>query len=375
LAPLLFAGVWEYPLALAAACLLRPRLAAGPGRRSLDLLLPLAVLALALLQVRWRALGLPDVGHAPVLLLAVPTALLLYGMAARPLRFSLGVAAGLAVAVFAGEAGESALRARSFFGVYTVKQDPAGFHVLVHGTTVHGAQHADPARRREPLTYYLGAGPLGQLFASAVGQAARTVGAVGLGVGTVACYRSPGQRWTFYEIDPLVERIARDPRHFHYLADCAPAAEVVLGDARLALQAAPAARFDLLILDAFSSDAIPVHLLTREALALYLDRLAPTGVIALHVSNRNLDLAPVVAALVQDAGAVAWQQTYRPPGPSGAAARGYRNVSSWIVISRAEAALAGLVADPRWSRLEGQAGEQPWTDGFSDIVGALRWRF
>jgi hypothetical protein len=372
-APLLFEGVWEYPLALAAACLLRPRLASGPGRRALDLLLPLAVLTLVLLQARWRALGLPDLGPTAVLL--VPAALLLYAMATRPLRLGLGMAAALAATLFARDGGEIALRARSFFGVYTVKQDPAGFHVLVHGTTIHGAQQVDPARRREPLTYYLADGPLGQLFASQIGRAARTVGAVGLGVGTVACYRRPGQRWTFYEIDPLIERIARDPSLFHYLADCAPEVAVVLGDARLSLQAAPAGSFDLLILDAFSSDAIPVHLLTVEALALYLDKLAAGGVIALHISNRNLDLAPVVAALVRAAGAVAWQQTHRPAAPPGVAAPAYRNLSSWIVIARQPEDLAPLAADARWSRLEGGAGERPWSDGFSDIVGALRWRF
>ena len=285
------------------------------------------------------------------------------------------MAAALAAALFARDSGEIVLRARSFFGVYTVKLDPAGFHVLVHGTTIHGAQHVDPAARREPLTYYLADGPLGQLLGSQIGQAARTVGAVGLGVGTVACYRRPGQRWTFYEIDPLIERIARDPSLFHYLADCAPAAAVVLGDARLSLQVAPAASFDLLILDAFSSDAIPVHLLTAEALALYLDKLAAGGVIALHISNRNLDLAPVVAALVRAAGAVAWQQLHRPAAPAGVAAHAYRNLSSWIVIAREAEDLAPLAADARWSRLEGGAGARPWSDGFSDIVGALRWRF
>ena len=195
---------------------------------------------------------------------------------------------------------------------------------------MHGAQRLDAGRRREPLTYYHRDGPLGQLF-RAVGARSRTIGAVGLGVGTVACYRRPGQRWTFYEIDPLVERIARDQRYFHYLAECAPDAEIRTGDARLTLQGAPRAAYDLLILDAFSSDAIPMHLMTREALALYLDKLAPGGVIAWHVSNRNLDLAPIVADLAADAGVVAWLQTDQP---SRAELAQYRTPSIWIALAR-----------------------------------------
>jgi hypothetical protein len=304
----------------------------------------------------------------------VPAALLLYAAAERPLRFGLGMAAALAAALLAADASQVIARERSFFGVYTVKRDPAGFNVLLHGTTIHGAQQLDPAARREPLTYYLADGPLGQLFAARAAAPPRTIGAVGLGVGTVACYRTPGQRWTFYEIDPLVERIARDARYFHYLADCAPDAQVILGDARLSLRAAPARSFDLLILDAFSSDAIPVHLLTREAFALYLDRLAAGGLIALHVSNRNLDLAPVVASLVRASSAVAWQQTYQPPGPLSEATHAYRSASSWIVIARQTGDLGALASDPRWSRLEDQGQRRPWSDAFSDIVGALRWR-
>jgi len=233
---------------------------------------------------------------------------------------------------------------------------------------VHGAQHVDPAARREPLTYFHRAGPLGQIFAALADRPLRTVGAVGLGVGTVACYRRPGERWTFFEIDPLVEQIARDKRYFHYLEDCAPAAEVVLGDARRSLQTA--GPYDLLILDAFSSDAIPVHLLTREAFALYRARLAPGGVIALHISNRNLDLAPVVAALLADAGLVGRIQTQAPPL---AAQRAYRNAAAWVAIARSEADLGALAEDPRWQPLPAGAA-QPWTDDFSNLIGALRWR-
>ena len=371
IAPLLFDGIWEYPIALVAACLLRPAIAAAPGRRLFDLALPLAVFGLILARAGWRGLGLPEPGAAATLSIFVPAAMLLYGMAERPLRFGLGMAAALGAGLLAADSDQILARARSFFGVYTVKQDPGGFHVLVHGTTIHGAERVDATRRREPLTYYLRDGPLGQLFAALKRDPPRTVGAVGLGVGTVACYRRSGQRWTFYEIDPLVEQIARDARYFHYLEDCAPAAEVVLGDARRSLQQAPSGHYDLLILDAFSSDAIPIHLMTREALALYLDKLSPRGVIAFHVSNRSLDLAPIVADLAAAAGVLAWRQSYQPPRGSEST---YRTPSTWIAIAREARDLGTLTADPRWSRLVGRSDRRPWTDAFSNVLGALRWR-
>jgi spermidine synthase len=211
---------------------------------------------------------------------------------------------------------------------------------------------------------------ISRLFA-ALGERPRTVGVVGLGLGTVACYRRPGQRWTFYEIDPLIEQIARDERYFHYLAACARDADVRSGDARLTLRNAPPGAYDLLILDAFSSDAIPLHLITREALALYLDKLAPGGVIAWHVSNRNLDLAPIVADLAADAGVVAWLQADQP---SRTALEGYRSPSTWIALALRPEHLGPLVGDRRWSRLHGRPEARPWTDDFSDILGALRWR-
>ena len=369
-APVVFDAVWEYPIALVLTCLLRPRGTGSDGRGIMDLLLPLIIVLLLTLRLWWGNLGLPDLGGLDLLLVHVPIAVLLYSFAERPRRFGIGMAAALGAAVLATGLDDVLHRARSFFGVYTVKADPAGYHVLVHGTTIHGAQSLAPEARHEPLTYYSRQGPLGQLLE--VLDAPRTVGAVGLGVGTVACYRRPGQHWTFYEIDPLIEQIARDRRYFDYLPDCAPDAEVVLGDARLSLNEASPGHFDLLILDAFSSDAIPMHLMTREAFALYLDKLAPNGVIALHVSNRNLDLAPMVAALVADAGLIAWGQSHQP---SESEIRGYQSVSAWIVIGRDAGALAALTDDLRWQPLQVDPSVRPWTDDFSNIVGALRWRF
>jgi spermidine synthase len=369
LAPLLFDIVLEYPIALVAGCMLRPAPPGQPHRKALDLVLALAIGAL--IALHGGAFGLDfDWGMVGVLLALVPSALMLYALADRPLGCGFGVAAALGATLLTSDADTVVARERSFFGVYTVKRDPAGYHLLVHGTTVHGAERTAAADWREPLTYYHRAGPLGQLFA-ALGGRARTVGVVGLGVGTVACYRRPGQRWTFYEIDPLIERIARDERYFHYLAECAVEAEIHSGDARLTLSHAPRGHYDLLILDAFSSDAIPMHLITREALSLYLDKLAAGGAIAWHVSNRNLDLAPIIADLAADAGVIAWLRIDQPPR---AELEAYRSASHWIAIARRADELGPLGSDVRWRRLHGRPEARPWTDDYSNIVSALRWR-
>jgi len=220
------------------------------------------------------------------------------------------------------------------------------------------------------LSYFHPSGPIGQVFARVPqATAAREVGVVGLGVGSLASYAGPDQRWTFYEIDPAVERVARDPRFFTYLEDCGSRCSVAIGDARVSLLRARPQQFGVIILDAFSSDAIPIHLLTREALALYLARLAPGGVIALHISNLHLSLSPVLGRLAQDQGLIAlWQ---REPATAGSVADG-KFPSEWMVLARDRADLGGLIADPRW-KPPLVAGSTPlWTDDFSNILSVVR---
>ena len=171
-------------------------------------------------------------------------------------------------------------------------------------------QAVDPAHQGEPLTYFHRDGPIGQAFAGLPAVAGRRdIAVVGLGVGTLASYRTPGQQWTFYEIDPEVERIARTDAYFTYLRSCGDGCRVVLGDARLSLARAPLHGYGLIVLDAFSSDAIPIHLMTTEALGLYLSRLAPAGVLAFHITNRHLTLAPVLARLALSHGLAVRLQT------------------------------------------------------------------
>jgi SAM-dependent methyltransferase len=273
----------------------------------------------------------------------------------RPARFAATVGALLLVGAFAAEPLDTVWRDRSFFGVSRVKRDSEGHHILLHGTTVHGAQKEGSG---EPLTYYTRQGPLGRFF-----ENARTprVAVLGLGTGTLAAYARAGDEWTFYEIDPAVVRIARDRRFFTYLSDCAARVEVVPGDARISLARAPAGHYSLIVLDVFSSDAIPVHLLTREAMRLYVSKLAPDGILLMNVASRYLDLRPVVAALAEDAGLRA---TLLRDVPS---SRPWRTRTRWVALSRAGTAFDG---EP----LVRAAGAPLWTDNYSNVLGVIEWR-
>ncbi|HEX5831103.1 MAG TPA: fused MFS/spermidine synthase [Gemmatimonadaceae bacterium] len=374
-APALFDRVLEYPIMLVAACALRPRLAPSLDEREeqeqrvMDIVLPFALAGLLLI-----AAGAADT-ERPLLrygFVAVVT-LGVFVFRARPLRFTLAAAA-LVIApmlVAGGREGVLLVRERSFFGVYEVRRN-VSYHVLTHGTTMHGAQSRLAAYRREPLTYYHRAGPLGQLFA-VVGRPGvpRRTAVVGLGTGTTACYAKRGDAWTFYEIDPLVRRMALDTALFSYVHDCAPRARIVLGDARLELARAPDRSFDLIILDAFSSDAIPAHLLTREALAIYLRKLDEGGAIAFHISNRYLDLEPVLADLARDAGVagvVGGDLNFTPAMRNRLLSRSY-----WVVLAPRAVDLRGLAHLPNWMPLPPAGGRRMWTDDYSNVLDAFRW--
>jgi hypothetical protein len=377
-APHLFTSIAEYPLVLVLACLLRPRPrpAGGERGRSLrDVGFPLALGAAAAGVTLLRTAAV--VGDVRLVLLpaSIALAVSLLAFADRPVRFGLGLGAVLlAAAMLPAETGAVLHAERTFFGTHRVAaKDGGAHHVLIHGTTVHGAQFRDPARSRVVTSYYHAAGPLGQLF-DHLRERGRTgrVAVVGLGTGAMACHGRAGERWTFFEIDPAVVRIARDPRFFTFLRDCPPGVDVVLGDARLTLAGQPAGAFDLLVVDAFSSDAIPAHLLTREALTLYLERLAPGGVLALHLSNRHLDLEPVVARLQHALGADALITRQSPDEDQrrDALAAG----SIWAVLAADAGRVQGLAGDPRWRAPFARPGVGLWTDDFIHLLRVYRGR-
>ena len=378
IAPLIFDNVIEYPLALVLACLLRPGAwGGGSDRRALDFLLP-GALALLFLVPGWLgALTSYATGQGARLAIVLVVAVAVYIFRARPLRLGLGLLAAIFVPEMVADTSHTLTRERSFFGVHRVEEHAGGrMHLLRHGTIVHGIELMVRQERARPLAYYSRGGPLGQVF-QAMGRARRvaSIGVVGLGSGAVACHGRPWQSITFFEIDPVVERLARDTRYFHFLDLCP--ARVVIGDGRLSLAEPGVRPFDILIIDAFSSDAIPVHLMTREALALYVSRLATGGVLMFHISNRFLDLEPVLANLVADGGLSGLIQKHRLGADEPV------NVftgtplvlpSDWVVIARAPEDLAFLGRDGRWRALGARPHDRPWTDDYTNVFGALMWR-
>ncbi len=374
LAPQLYDTLIEYPFALVIALGLRPSFSRQFGSRRallLDLLLPALVCAAV-----WGGYRLPkppdEWGTYGTQIFLGVAGLVVALFWKRPFRLALGAFAIYGGARFADAANSDIIfQRRSFFGIYRVRQI-LEYTVLQNGTTTHGAESTNPERRLEPITYYFRGGPLGQIFETvATSRPLRRVAVVGLGTGTTACYGRTGERWTYYEIDPLVVRIARSPSLFSYIRDCPPTIDIVLGDARLSLAQAPDSEFDLIILDAFTSDAIPAHLLTREALALYRRKLRDGGAVAFHISNRYVDLRPVLTGLADDA---------RIPG-----AVGDRDVtaeerlklyygSRWVVLANKPATLATLLRQPDWTPLPPEPATRVWTDDYSDILSVLRWR-
>jgi spermidine synthase len=297
-------------------------------------------------------------------------------------QLGLGLAVVIVVASYIdARSTELVHQARGFFGVLRITRDRdvGGFVQLRHGTTLHGQQSLVPTKRREPGAYYHRRGPVGQLFAELDRRGGgRRVAVIGLGTGTLAAYARTGDALTFYEIDRLVVSIASNPAYFTYLEDARDRAvlfRLELGDARVRMEAVkserPGERYDLIVVDAFSSDAIPVHLLTREALQLYLEMLNPGGVLAFHISNRYLDLEPVLANLAEDAdlGGRLLQQD-DSPGEEGASA------STWVLLANTRRALGDLVQNEHWTAtaLAGSPRVGVWTDDFHNLPAVFRWK-
>lgn len=375
LAPVLFDWIYEHAILLLAAALLlrqRPFIAAfgsylaRAGRRRHALAAGAVLLAALLALALWDAAA----ANRGLEKLALVCAMSFIGIAVIGVRWAF---AAIVALIMLGNTGIATLessfegkRDRSYFGVYSVEEVAGGrMRQLSHGTTIHGSQWLDPARRREPTSYYGHSAGIGIALDHAEPDA--SIGIVGLGAGTLACYRKPRQDWTFFEIDARILRYSRDGT-FTFLADCAPHAKVVIGDARLELAKQPAKRFDILAIDAFSSDSIPLHLLTEEAFEIYGAALDPEGLLLVHVSNRFFDLRPMMSALAAAGG---WHAAQR--FDSEELAEG-TSPSLWIAFARSE---------ERLSRLE-QSGDYPWrslpppnlrawTDDNSSILPLVGW--
>ena len=403
LAPALFSSILEYPIAIGAALLLRPQTSAADRsatsaatrwtwRAGAALLLVAGYLGVAAFHdnaampqlatsptLMWLQSKTGDAETAQALMraaLAIPAALLL--VAPRAALLFAGTAAGLLLGAGTVRTGGQILdRERTFFGVHQVTSIQNGdWHVLTHGTTTHGVQAVRGKVRVLPTAYYHPSGPIGDVvFTLAPDGRLRDVAVIGLGAGALAAYAANSSRIDFFEVDRAVIRIAEDTRFFTYLSDARArpgvTVRVTAVDGRLGLRAMPEASYDLIVVDAFSSDAIPTHLITREAVALYTSRLKPRGVIAFHVSSRFFDLRPVLATIASDQGLVAYARDDRnvPPERTAEAMR----PSVWVILARAEHDLGQLARSaPRWVPPVATAGGQLWTDDYTNVLDALQ---
>jgi len=388
LAPLIFRGVWEYPIILVLACLARPW---NWGRlKWWEAVLTVIGLACAIIAVGvnqmwgYGIIQTPkDMFLATLLekgprLIFTVTPVCAFLLRDRALYFT-----GLILTVILGSQNltlrENVLaQERSFFGVLRVTRTSIpgyanNVRLLAHGTTLHGAQAIDAAKPCQPMTYYAPETPIGQVVLQ-VGANKRNmvVGAVGMGSGSIAAYARPDDEYRFYEIDPTVVAISGSGQIFTYIKGCAktPHLDWRLGDARLTLAKEPQGVFDVLLVDAFSSDAIPAHLLTVEAMKMYLSKMRPDGVVIMHLSNRNLDLIHPVAAVAKAAGGYALKQSWKPANPKFDLVASAEDV---IIIAREKTALDPFRQDWRWEATDA-AGVAPWTDDYTNLFSAMMRR-
>ena len=375
IAPTTFNTIIEYPLVIVLACLV------GRGDNSeevssrdrlFDFILPagigLLTAGLALLVDRYAVSTAVGIG----IIFGIPLIVINHRFRNQPVRFALALGAVMLGSIVYSETQERTLHVgRNFFGTLSVRVDPASAtRMLYHGNTIHGRQFIDPNRQREPLSYFHRDGPLGQIFEAFNSNAfSRNVAIVGLGTGSMACYSLPEQHWTFYEINPAVISIAQNTEYFTYLEKCAVGPiQIVLGDARLKLQDAPDQHYGLIVLDAFNSDAIPVHLMTHEAIRLYTSKLALGGMLAFHISNRSLQLETVLADLAKRNNAMVLSFADAEHNPVSG-----KDPSEWVVMAQLSPAFDTLAQNPRWRHLEGRSESHAWTDDFSNILSAFRW--
>jgi hypothetical protein len=388
-APLIFNTVAEYPLMLAVAALVghdraSPRREGTASRQTaifLDGVLPVALaLATWLLSGLVLRMQIPAGPARSALIFGVPL-VICYTFTTRPVRFALGICGLLLAANFSpGAHGVVEAHFRSFFGTHQVTKDSdKSYRLLIHGNTEHGRQSLDPRQRSEPLAYYHRTGPVGDLFATFAATTSsssqhRKVAVIGLGAGTLAAYAKPGEEWTFYEIDSAVVALARDSGYFSYLSDAVTRGaqiNIVLGDGRLELASSPA-RYALMIVDAFSSDTIPLHLATREAFEIYRQHLTSDGVLGVHYSSRYLDLRPILARLAASAELPMIALFREDLVVNESEKQAGKAASKWGVMTTSSraGALAARLAQ-QWHAVGDPLAAPLWTDNSSNLLDAL----
>ena len=379
IAPIIFDGIAEYFLILTISGLA----AAGEWgtRKSMvgDLLFAVATFAVLTLVIVVLRRLLPDMSFlVNIALLAAYVVAMLYNR--RPLRFFGALLAvqvfmmTLAPSLFHDGEHEVIFRDRSFFGVTkvtAVEENGEITHRFISGNTIHNTQFRRPDLQKTLIAYFSEYGAYGQVMEAVRKRADRplTTHVIGLGAGALACYAKPGDDWVFYEIDPAIAAMARNPKYFTYLSECLPGAPIELGDARIKIQNVAGNSVDLLIIDAFSSDAIPAHLVTREAMALYQSVLKDDGVILFHTSNRFADVSSVVLALAEDAGLSARELQFEPTEEM--EFHEFISPQTGVVVASQEIMAATFDAYPDWKANKPNPAVGVWTDDYSHIIGAL----
>jgi hypothetical protein len=380
IAPFTFSWIAEYPILLALAALCRPASDERLPRWSRWYWPFLAVLAVALIAPAFHASGKLWVWFEDHRVwvagsLGVLAALLALALnAGRWKIFATVVVALVLIRAYPSDDGRVET-VRSFFGVHKIVVTPNGqYHVLMHGTTIHGAEKflnddgSPVTGRPEPISYYHKDGGIGQAITAIRERkgAPLRVAVIGVGSGTLACAAEPGESWTFFEIDQTMVAAARDPRYFNYINSCQPDLKPVIGDARLTFAREPDGVYDLIIVDAYSSDAIPIHLATEQAMKIYKDKLAPQGAVVMHVSNRHLELESVVVGIADANELKSW--VYNED--SGRDDE-YIFATDVVVSAREEADVGNLASSEKWTETEPTEGQRVWTDDYSNILGAV----
>lgn len=371
IAPAIFPSVWEYPILAAASLLCLPGFIGRMRSEPLRAWLYGGLICAAVMAAAMMAADRLTMGATARIAAAIAMSALMIAVWRRPAAVAIFAAGGVFAATALHQLIVERQTMRSFFGVHKIREaaiNGQAMRVLMHGTTMHGAAPValQDGERPHPTAYYAMTGAIGE----AISTARATYGplgsifAIGLGTGALACHPQAGERIVFFEIDPLVIKLARDPALFPFLTRCAPHAPVRLGDARLTISKEDG-KASVIIVDAFSSDAIPVHLVTIEALALYLEKLAERGVLVFHISNNVMDLAPVIARAGAVHGLVAWQRTDTTPAGVN---RMLHSSSRAIVLAREASHLGAMATNGRWSKVEPQMSRRPWSDDYSTIL-------
>jgi hypothetical protein len=373
-APFIFNGIYEYPIMIVAALLLRPR-PSNSVKNGLMLQIAIPVLLVIIGLVLY--VNIEDLlQYFDIIVISlIALTLVTFLLRAKPVAFALTTGAIIFLSLgLHGLSSHTLYQERTFFGVLAVRESvltseqnlPETYHELFHGTTKHGAQRLPEALATIPLTYYSRPGPMGQLFKEYDNSNQDwTIGIVGLGAGALACYAKPSQHWTFYEIDPLVVDIASNPDYFSYLKRCSYDSKMIIGDARLSLDKEPDGKFDLLIMDAFSSDSVPTHLLTKEAIEMYFKKLKPQGILAFHMTNRHLLLKKVLSIHSEKMHFAALIEEFKPQQELPLVV-----ATDWVVMAKDPQTLSPLSLSRlgNWQKMPLYFDMQPWTDDFTNIV-------